>query len=245
VMTNPGTDVTTFCDVDGDGVLEETFIPADELGYPDARRTYNAIELTVRKIFDGTWSMQGSYTWSKNQGNTEGSVKSDVSQDMANLTQDFDFPQLMDGADGYLPNDRRHKFKLWGSYQLTDRLSLGAIVFVQSGRPINAFGGSHPDGTPPYGDTFYLQQPDGSFKLTPRGTEGRTPWTSQINLSATYAFLWRDRVDIKLQADIFNLLDADSATQVYEHLEWRPERYRLPQTYQRPRYMRFGISLRF
>jgi len=196
VMTNPGTDMTTFCDSDGDGILEETFIPAEALGYPKAQRTYEAVELTVEKSFSNDCALQGSYTWSKNKGNTEGSVKSDLGQDMANLTQDFDLPQLMDGAYGYLPNDRRHKLRMWASYQVTDRLSLGANLFAQSGRPINKFGISHPDDTPWYGDTFYLQQPDGSFEFVPRGTSGRTDWITQLDLAAIYSFNWGDSTKV-------------------------------------------------
>ena len=123
VLTNPGTDSTQFCEwyvVPGDPTsgteLRLTTVPADDLGFPEAERTYEAIELTFRGVM-GDLSLQGSYTYSKNKGNTEGYVKSDIGQDDAGITQDFDIPQLMDGAYGYLPNDRRHKMKMWGSYQ--------------------------------------------------------------------------------------------------------------------------------
>ncbi len=245
VMTNPGTDINTFCDSDGDGMLEETSIPADALGYPKAQRTYEAVELTVEKSFSNDWALQGSYTWSKNKGNTEGSVKSDIGQSNANLTQDFDFPQLMDGAYGYLPNDRRHKLRLWASYQPTDRLSLGANLFAQSGRPINKFGISHPDGTPGYGDTFYLQQPDGSFEFVPRGTWGRTDWITQLDLAAIYSFSWGDSAKVELRAEVFNVFDGHGTQQVYEGYEWRPDQFELPMEYQQPRYLRFGAAIRF
>ena len=253
VMTNPGSDMTTFCDSDGDGILEETFITAEDLGYPKARRTYEAVEFTAAKSFGNSWSLQGSYTWSKNKGNTEGSVKSDNAQDMANLTEDFDLPQLMDGAYGYLPNDRRHKLKLWGSHQVTDHLMLGANLFAQSGRPINSFGIGHPDGTPWYGSTYYLTTDvgdpnvpgDETFEYTPRGSAGRTDWMIQLDLAAIYSFNWGDYAKVELRAEVFNLLDADGTTEVYEHAEVRPDEYRLPMTYQQPRYLRFGAAIRF
>ncbi len=253
VMTNPGSDMTTFCDSDGDGVLEEIFIPAEGLGYPKARRTYEAVEFTVEKSFGNDWSLQGSYTWSKNKGNTEGSVKSDNADDFANLTEDFDLPQLMDGASGYLPNDRRHKLKLWGSYQVTDHLMLGANLFAQSGRPINSFGIGHPDGTPWYGGTYYLTtdygdpfvEGDETFEYTPRGSAGRTDWMIQFDLAAIYSFNWGDYAEVELRADVFNLLDADGTTEVYEYAEVRPDEYKLPTTYQQPRYLRFGAAIRF
>ena len=245
VMTNPGTDMTTFFDSDGDGILEETFFSAEALGYPKAKRTYEAVELTVEKSFSNDWALQGSYTWSKNEGNIEGSVESDYGQNLPNLTPNFDFPQLMDGAYGYLPNDRRHKLRLWGHYQATDRLTLSASLFAQSGRPINKFGISHPDGTPGGGNTFYLQQPDGSFEFVPRGTSGRTDWITQVNLAAIYAFDWGDSANIELRAEVFNLFDGDSASAVYEQYEERPDQFKLPRAYQQPRYLRFGAAIRF
>jgi outer membrane receptor for ferrienterochelin and colicin len=245
-LTNPGTDVTTFCDSNGDGILEETFIPASALGYPAAKRTYEGIDITARKMLSNNWALQGSYTWSKSKGNTEGSVNSDIGQDWANTTITFDYPQVMDGAYGYLPNDRRHKFRLWGSYQATDRLMFGANLFVQSGRPINAFGFSHPDGPAPGNyRTFYLQQADGSFEFVPRGSQGRTDWVTQINLAAIYSFAWRDSANIELRAEIFNLLDADGTTEIAEDAEWLPNDFGLPMHYQQPRYLRLGAAIRF
>jgi hypothetical protein len=246
ILSNPGTSATTFCDVDGDGELEETLFTAEQLGFPEAERTYEAIELSAQKDFGGRWSLQGSYTWSKNLGNIEGLVKSDLGQDNAGTTEDFDIPQLMDGAYGYLPNDRRHKLKLWGTYQATDRLMLSGNLYFQSGRPRNAFGAQHPDGPIPYGDTYYLEQPDGSLEFSPRGSFGRTDTTTQVNLTALYRFSWGDRAEVELRADVFNLLDADNPTEVGEHLERNGYgEFGMPIAYQVPRYVRFGAAVRF
>jgi hypothetical protein len=122
---------------------------------------------------------------------------------------------------------------------------LGANLFAQSGRPINSFGIGHPDGDPWYGDTYYLQQPDGSFEFTPRGTAGRTDWIVQLNLAAIYSFDWGDYAEVELRAEVFNLLDADSTKSVYEWPERRPDQFKLPRTYQQPRYLRFGAAIRF
>ncbi|MBT8103874.1 MAG: carboxypeptidase regulatory-like domain-containing protein [Gammaproteobacteria bacterium] len=253
VLTNPGQPLTTNCEVyvrDGTGAitgttLQETTISAADLGFPEAERTYEAVEITVEGQV-GELNINGSYTWSKNEGNTEGYVKSDIGQDDAGITQDFDIPQLMDGALGFLPNDRTHKLKMWASYQATDRLTIGTNLRMQSGRPINAFGESHPDGTPSYGDTFYLRDANtGNFTFVPRGTAGRTPWLTQIDLAAIYSFNWGDRADVELRAEVFNVLNADSAREVYEFAEIRPDQFRLPTSFQRPRYLRFGAAIRF
>ncbi len=149
------------------------------------------------------------------------------------------------GANGYLPNDRRHKLKFWASYEATDDLMFSAFLFAQSGRPINSFGSGHPGGTPWYGATYYLQQPDGSFEFTPRGTAGRTDWITQLNLSAIYSFAWGDSANIELRVDVFNLFDSDSADEVYEYPEEQADLYKLPTSYQQPRYLRFGAAIRF
>ena len=60
---------------------------------------------------------QFGYTWARSVGNFEGAVKSDIGQADAGITQDFDFPAVMDGSQGYQPNDRRHTFKFFGSWE--------------------------------------------------------------------------------------------------------------------------------
>ncbi len=203
-----------------------------------------------RAAGDGIDDALDTYVWSKNKGNTEGYVKSDIGQDDAGITQDFDQPQLMDGAYGDLPNDRRHAFKAYGSYQLTDQFLLGVSSLLQSGRPLNMFGIDHPDGLPIYGDTFYVTSPTtGELQFIPRGTAGRTDWTVQIDFSAIYSLDWGDRAEIQFRAEVFNVLNAKSVQEQYEFAELSigsPDpRLHVAQSYQTPRYFRLGASIRF
>jgi len=158
-LYNPGEDATFLLNIDGDaaGTLEQITIPADVLG-PKAKRTYKALEFFV----EGTWDkffLQGSYTWSKSQGNTEGGVKSDIGQDDTGTTQDFDYPELTIGSYGYLPNDRRHAFKLFGNYEITDEWSVGANLLIQSGRPVNCFGFLGGTNTAHYANGYFSCDP--------------------------------------------------------------------------------------
>jgi len=250
VLANPGSSVTIPFDTDGDGTLDKTVtFPADILKYPEAERTYNALEFSVERPFDGDWGLKASYTYSKSRGNTEGYVKSDNGQDDAGITQDFDFPELMDGAYGYLPNDRTHTFKIFGNYQATENITLGLNMSLQSGRPINAFGVGHPNGTPSYGDTFYVQDADGNLHRVPRGSMGRTSWVAKIDASLIYATEFGD-AEVELRADVFNILDAQAETEVYEFAEQdapgtQDIRWGVTQVYQQPRTIRLGASIRF
>src|SRR5690606_23866718 len=83
-----------------------------------------------------------NYTWSRNFGNTEGQLASDLDtgsggQTDVSVTQDWDLPQLMDGANGLLPNHRTHQFKIFGYYKLNEEWLFGGSSIIASGRPKN------------------------------------------------------------------------------------------------------------
>ncbi|WP_297101344.1 TonB-dependent receptor [Thermomonas sp.] len=102
-LYNPGRDSVFKMDVNGDGVLETVELDADILG-PKAKRKYTAFEV----FFESSWDrafLQGSYTFAKSIGNTEGGVKSDIGQDDTGTTQDFDYPEL-DAGFVRLPAER-------------------------------------------------------------------------------------------------------------------------------------------
>jgi len=246
VLTNPATDIETYYDTDGDGTLEQVTIAADTLGYPDPERIYTAIDFTLKRQWDDVWTIDAKYTWSKSYGNAEGYVKSDNGQDDAGLTTDWDFPYLADGAYGDLPNDRRHTFKVYGAYAITDNLTLGANLLIQSGRPVNGFGAGLPEGYPDpygYGQTYYV-----GGEYLPRGSFGRTPWLNQLDFNAKYVTQISD-AEVSFQVDVFNVLGSSIVTKVQENAEVVQNEvnpnFLLASGYQTPRYVQFSASVRF
>jgi len=137
-LFNPGEDAVFMTDFLGNGELKAVHVPGALLS-PKAKRTYSALETSFTYTTDHLF-LQGSYTWSSSRGNTEGGVKSDIGQDDTNVTQDFDYYELTVNTYGYLPNDRRHSFKLFGNYKFNDEWSVGFNAVIQSGRPLNCFG---------------------------------------------------------------------------------------------------------
>ncbi|KXU37875.1 hypothetical protein AXK11_01605 [Cephaloticoccus primus] len=241
VLANPGKSITTLWDFeDGNGEQLVTLTP-EQLKFTEGKRKYAAVELLFEKVWDGKWAAQFSYTWSQNYGNTEGWVYSDIGQDDAGLTQQFDTPDLQRNSFGWLPNDRRHAFKLFGHYALTSELTLGANFRLTSGRPLN-YKGWYNDavtGTG-YGADYYLVQ---------RGHAGRMGWVFEQGISLRYVPKWAGR-RLALQVDVNNLLNRRTVTQRVEIAEidttgTAAADYLLPTAWQTPRRVTFSASYGF
>ena len=211
-----------------------------------AKRNYKALEFFAEGHWDKLF-LQGSYTWAKSYGNFEGGVKSDIGQADTGTTQDFDYPELEIGSTGYLPNDRRHSFKLFGNYEFTDEFSMGFNVLVQSGRPQNCLGiyGGDPifyrnsyfscdpttfnecapanyDPTTP--DLFQCPAASGrnnnGYSRGNRGDRGRTEWMRQLDLNFAYRPNFADG-NLTFKMDVFNVFNEHAATSVWERGENR------------------------
>jgi len=255
-MFNPGKDAIFVTDFQNNGNLTTVTVPGATLS-PEAKRKYQAMEF----FFDGNWDkffLQGSYTYAKSIGNTEGGVKSDIGQNNTSVTQDFDYIELTVDTYGYLPNDRRHSLKLFGSYEITDEWTVGANLLVQSGRPINCLGDLDRDptrapGTLPNPGTFNPHPYGSSFMRclnspVPRGTAGRLPWTNNIDMNVAYAPNWAEGLQFKV--DVFNVLNSQKVTSVSEVAEdaatgSQLETYLAPTSFQAPRTVRFMVQYDF
>ncbi|MDX1454674.1 MAG: TonB-dependent receptor [Gammaproteobacteria bacterium] len=252
VLANPGSGVTIDWDgcgdIDGDGVddgVQTYTFTADQLGYPESIRRYNAVEFLLERAWDGTWFLQGSYTWSQSYGNNEGYVRSDNGQDDAGLTTLYDFPGLLDNAYGRLPNDRTHAVKLFGAYQFAANWRVGANMLLESGRPINAFG-VHP--SDPFAQLYGAESFFQDGVPVQRGSRGRTPFKSQVDLSLDYDTVW-GVADVNLGIDIFNVFDSNVPTEVNESAEndsgGVERRYLQPTAMQAPRSIRLRAQFDF
>ena len=239
-LYNPGGNLTANVDLAGDGTLTTVSIGNEFLKFPKPERKYNALELGFERAWDGKWSLQGSYVLAFSKGNTEGYVKSDIGQDDAGISQDWDYPGLAEGSNGYLPNDRRHTFKAFGAYQITPELRMGANMVIQSGRPRNCLGyyaGDIDDVSIYYGPaSFWCDS-----KLTPRGTLGRTEWKRELSLQMQYAPKWKKGLSFTVDAlNIFNERAVLSVREEGETAIGSPE-----PTYEQPLGLQPGRTFRF
>lgn len=247
-IINPGEDATVTLDgLDG----REVTLTAEDLGLPKAKRTYDAVDITFERKFDGKWSLQGSYTWSESKGNSEGFVQSDFGQDDAGITQDFDQPTFLEGATGFLPNHRKHRFKLFGAYALTDWLTLGSNVRVDSPRKLSCFG-FHP--TDDFARVFGAASHFCGGELSERGTAQESAWITTLDLSLRASHTLESGQTVTFRADVFNVLNEQSVQDRNEvgDLDFQdpdvffanPD-FGQATIYQTPRSVRLGMDITF
>jgi len=159
----------------------------------DARRTYRALSVDLRRQLAERWQGSVSYTWSRFEGNY------DLDYATAGVFNTSSFIQDGPGADVQDPNrsgplfeDRPHVFKLFGTFAATPRLTASGYLRVQSGSPWAARGRDIPGGTLNY--------------LEPAGTH-RNPTWANLDLMAGYRLPAGGRAAVTLEARLLNVFD--------------------------------------
>jgi len=211
-ITNPGTGQPFL--IDG-----ATFDPKNSVGpdpvtgrtvsmpMPKPVRSYDAFTVSAKKGFSNRWLAQGSYTFSSLRGNFAGFFRPESGQLTPGWTPSFDMASMMVNQTGPLPGDRPHAFKLFGSYAFdlgrTWQASAGTAFRVESGSPVS-----------------YLIPPPGyggneGYAL-PRGSAGRTPTVTSLDLRGGVAYSFTPPYKVQLTVDVFNVLNAQVATALYQ-----------------------------
>ncbi|MFT4256733.1 MAG: TonB-dependent receptor [Pseudoxanthomonas sp.] len=239
-----------------DGVYKKVKLSSSELGFPDLKRTYGAIDLFLERPWDGKWEARFDYTFSKSYGNSEGPANSDTGQGSnahdngVATSQNWDAWQIMAYSTGYLANDRRHQFKARFAYAITPEWTVGLNARITSGAPISCFGYYDPDGSIDhtsaeadpisYGDSYHT-----CFGDTWRSGKKTTPWTHRYDVSVSYKPAYFDnKLGFTLSA--FNVLNEVVPTSYYSYSESDGyvvrNAYMLPLSYTTPRYVQFSAT---
>lgn len=230
VLANPGKTLDISYDFDGDGTIDHVVIPGSDIGLPDPKRKYGALETTLEGVLSDDFHYKASYTWSHSWGNTEGLVRSDNGQADPGWTTSYDYAELMDHSNGDLPNDRRHAFKLNGYYDITESFVFGFNARITSGMPVSMFS-VHPYGVDScaegsvwetcngadYGQVSFYDENGTGVR---RGTADSTDWVSELDLSLAYNVEIAGG-ELTLKATVYNALNADTQTAVeQERSQW-------------------------
>ena len=243
-LSNPGR-ANVYELATANGGYADVTVTNDDFGFTQLKRNYYGLNAYLSHPFDGKWSGRLDYLYSRSYGNTEGQVRSDVGQSSVSASRDWDYATLMEYANGYLPNDRKHQLKAYGSYQLTDEWLLSANILIQSGTPKTCLGRYGADESDPSGYGSYYHYCGG--QPTRPGDKGRNPWEEIVSLSAEYRPEWADK-KLGFNVMVYNLFDQTRAEQispVYGTTAAVDSGYQMVQFYTTPRYFRFGVTYDF
>ncbi len=254
VLANPGVDmIWTTNELPGTTGPTTITLKAGDLAFPSVQREYSALDLTFDKSFDGQYFMGGSVTLSSNRGNYEGTVKSDNGQDDAGLTQDYDFPEFMDNAYGYLPNHRAFKAKLYGAAMVGETL-VGVNMRMASPRKYGCIG-NYPGGDgvdDNFGGNYWYGGNDSwacNGVPTPRGSVFDGKWQNQVDLSLSRDISIPFAKEGKVQLNVFNIFDFESPEDYNEYGEldgtYPDPDWQQPTRYQPGRSIRIDLSAQF
>ena len=164
---------------------------------PAAKQDYKSVALSVNRSWRKA-DLSVSYALSRNSGNYQGLW-------FGNAGPQFDYPDALINADGLLPNDRTHVFKLDGTVRPGFGLTVGASGAWESGTPLNELG--RDVDVAAYVPVF----------LQPRGSVGRAPSLWDVNLRAAYDGLrLGNSIRPRLVLDLFHVGNPRKAVQFDE-----------------------------
>ena len=175
---------------------------------PKAKRDYDAMEVTVRRLLAGGWSFNASYVWSRLHGNMSGLSQSDEDGRVSpNVGRAYDYPAMMFDEKGRpvygpLATDRPHQFKAFGTYATTFGLTASVFQCVASGLPMTREAAILP---PSYYPVMYLG----------RMSDGRTPTLSQTDLYVQQEFRLSSRTRLSAGFSVTNLFNQDTVISVF------------------------------
>jgi len=214
-VANPGYGVSR--PISEGGYLEDTWTdpgPDNQFGTADdgltydlwpcapATREYMGLNISLEKRFSHNWQGGFNYTLSRVYGNYSGLASSDEGGRLGpSVEQDYDrwfmgydgYGNVLDGA---LPQDRTHYLKTYGSYTFPFGLTVGAVAYGRSGRPVST----------------KLLFASKYFYVNGREDMGRLPFTFWADLFLEYTFKLggRNRLSANLQ---FNNVTSSSTVQ--------------------------------
>ncbi len=169
---------------------------------PGAKRDYDGIEITLDKRFSNNWSMNASYVYAKSRG----LIGTDFDDSWSGQGY-FDSPNWHINAIGNFPSERRNQIK----FQVLYRAPLGINIAAY----YRLLGGNRYTRTIRSGD-LGLNLNDGNVSIfaEKRGTR-KNPDLSILDMHLEKMFKI-GKIRLSLFADVFNVFNANMATNIYE-----------------------------
>jgi hypothetical protein len=175
-------------------------------GFPKATRRFDGVQFELAGQASKRVWLNFTYLRSRTIGNYRGRYFVETEERDPNLTEAFDVPALVVNTDGPLPQDQENQVKLFGNVTLTPNASLGVTYRYTSGGPYSATTDPTGGSTPFFGPLFLIQ----------RGTAGRLPGQSGVDIGFSYTVKDQGNLKVALTLDVFNALNEQHAVAVDE-----------------------------
>jgi hypothetical protein len=159
----------------------------------NARRTYRALTLDLRRQLANGWAGDVNYTWSRFEGNFDLDYSTVAVFNTSSFIQDAPGTSVEDpNRFGPLFEDRPHVLKLFTSYAVTERIGLAGYLRVQSGTPWAARGRDWAGAVLNY--------------LEPAGSHRNPAWTN-FDFMSSYRIPFEAGTTVSLEARVLNVFN--------------------------------------
>lgn len=219
----------------GPPTLQKGNNPGDFPGSEGLRyfQKYHGVVLTFNKRFADRWLLNASYTWSKSTGLIPRPLAQEQASPFYGSLEGSD-PNNYINAEGRLQGDRPHMFRLQTVFfKLPWDLTFSAALDLESGRAHNRqiLVGDLGQGT-----SVVIMEPGGSFRYSP---------VKGVDLSFGKKFALGDRAKLRVDAQVYNLLNSDQELS-FGTLELQtPGDQFIADTWVKPRRMQFRLGVEF
>jgi outer membrane receptor protein involved in Fe transport len=224
-----GNPITFWSQIDEDVIPELTLTNP-----PGLERNYTGFELTLDKQMSNNWMARASYVYGKSTGNyglTGSLYPIDVSGEL------YNDPNAHTNMLGRDESERRHQIRFNASYRGPWGIMGSTFIKWWSGQRYNRFVNSDDVGVD-------LQQGDWDVLAEPRGSYG-LPSQLMVDIRLEKAFSISNVGRVRLSADFFNLLNANTVTNVQEISSNPNIEFGAPRDILYPRQIRFNVIFEF
>ncbi len=185
----------TFYERDASIVTQTALITNPE----PSKRYYSGLEITLKKRFSHNWQLMASYNYSKSTGLVG------LSRGSHAQSSYFNDPNAHINALGRFANERRHQFKVHGTYQAPFGIVISTFYKALAGRRYTRYIRSGDLG-------LSLNQGNVSILAEEKGSSG-LPWLHIWDVRVEKRFRIK-RFSLGLIADAFNVLNLNTTTSV-------------------------------
>ncbi len=192
---------------------------------------YSGLILTVQRRFQGKWSLEGSYTWSRSEGLIPLPTVQNQGLPLYGSLQGSD-PNEWLNAEQLLQNDRTHMFRLLGNCTLPWQLDATWSLNWQTGRPYARLA------------QVWLDQGLKEIIMDPASDGRRLPSSFLLDIGIGRRWTLAEGVVLKTDLQVLNLLNDDAVT-YWETLVLQPGESLVPASWVWPRRGMIRLGLEF